>query len=659
MFKPTLRHVATSAATLAMLTSGAMLLAAATPAFAAGPCAEAPLAKRTETLRSFTSEDELQALLKCLRDEAKKRAQAQRQVKLGNSLDNSAAASMAPPAPAAAAPATAAKAVAAESAAESVTNVQTAGVDEGGIVKVHGKHLVILRRGRLFTVAVNGSELKPVAALDAFAPEADPRGAWYDEMLINGNTIVVIGYSYARGGTEVGLFDIDAEGRLGYRATYHLRSNDYYSSRNYASRLIGNKLIFYTPLSLNLYREDYGFPAYRRWHKDATPAEFKRIAPATRIYRADDGLDYDYGLTLHTVSICDLAKSEMSCEATAVLGPYGRVFYVSANSVYVWTTNPRSGSATSANTAAVFRIPLDGSAPAGIKTRGSPIDQFSFLESPDGHLNVLLRSQGRGEAMWEAENSTGETALLRLPLARFGDGRDAAPREAYRRLPHPAGYTLQNRFIGQHLLYGAGSSWGRPKGERQNLYALRWDRPEGPVLALPLDHSVDRIEALGQHAVAVGTRGADLLFNSITLGNEPGLTHVYLRANAAQGETRSHGFFYRPESDTEGLLGLPIARAGRAGHRQLQEGSAGVLFLKNRKLKLEELGSLDASSGSPPPDNCRASCVDWYGNARPLFLKNRVFALLGYEIVEGRLSGERIEEVKRISFAPGGARVAR
>lgn len=686
MFKPTRPCIALRAATLAALSTCALLLATANASSAATPCTETPLAQRADTLRAFKSEDELQALLKCLREEANKRAAAQRRTSLGAMADKSAVLSMAAPAPSAppaAAPAAAAKVASAEGAAESVTNVQTAGVDEGGIVKVHGKHLVILRRGRLFTVSVNAGDLKPVATLDAFAPEADPRGAWYDEMLISGNTLVVIGYSYARGGTEVGLFEIDAEGRLAYRATYHLRSNDYYSSRNYASRLIGNKLIFYTPLNLNLYREDYGFPAYRRWHKDATPAEFKRIAPATRIYRADDGSDYEYGLTLHTVSVCDLSAGQlperslstsrdpaiaqdagrgagtMSCEATAVLGPHGRVFYVSANSVYVWTTNPRSGSSTRANTAAVFRIPLDGGAPSGIKTRGSPIDQFSFLESPDGHLNVLLRSQGRGDAMWEAESAAGDTALLRLPLTRLGDGRDAVPREAYRRLPHPAGHTLQNRYIGQHLLYGAGSTWGRPKGERQNLYALRWDQPDGAVLALPLDHSVDRIEALGQHAVAVGTREQDLLFSSITLGHEPGLAHVYKRANAAQGETRSHGFFYRPESDTEGLLGLPIARAGRAGHRQLQEGSAGVLFLKNKKLKLEELGSLDATSGNPPADHCRASCVDWYGNARPLFLRNRVFALLGYELVEGRVSGERVEETRRVSFAPGRWQVAR
>ena len=63
---------------------------------------------------------------------------------------------------------------------ESVTNTQTVGVDEGGIVKVHGKHLVMLRRGKLFTVNVERQALKPVASLDAFAPGSDPSGSWYD-----------------------------------------------------------------------------------------------------------------------------------------------------------------------------------------------------------------------------------------------------------------------------------------------------------------------------------------------------------------------------------------------------------------------------------------------------------------------------------------------
>src|SRR5258708_36462237 len=53
---------------------------------------------------------------------------------------------------------------------ESVTNVQHAGVDEGGIVKLHGNHLVVLRRGRLFTVAIGDGARNPIPRADAFRP---------------------------------------------------------------------------------------------------------------------------------------------------------------------------------------------------------------------------------------------------------------------------------------------------------------------------------------------------------------------------------------------------------------------------------------------------------------------------------------------------------
>jgi hypothetical protein len=45
--------------------------------------------------------------------------------------------------------------------------------------------------------------------------------------------------------------------------------------------------------------------------------------------------------------------------------------------------------------------------------------------------------------------------------------------------------------------------------------------------------------------------------------------------------------------------------------------------------------------------------VDWYGNARPLFLRGRYIALLGYELVEGTMDEGQIHEMRRISYAPG------
>jgi hypothetical protein len=638
--------------------SKALLLAAAIATAAATTIAHAAGANVStaprKTLTAFASEQELADLFKRWAEEIERRRKEEaprRDLAAAQGLMSQAA-------PPASAPAVAAKA--AEAMADSVTNVQHAGVDEGGIVKLHGEHLVVLRRGRLFTVRIAGGALEPVSSADAFGPEVDPRGAWYDEMLLSGNTIAVIGYSYARGGTEVGLFEISRAGRLSHKGTYHLRSNDYYSSRNYASRLIGTKLVFYSPLYLNPWAGDpYAqFPALRKWRAGATPADFKRIAPATRIYRTDEELDPYAGVALHTVSVCELAKPELECESTAVMGPPGRVFYVSPGSVFVWTTQWRRGAAA-ASGSSLFRIPLDGSAPSALKTTGSPIDQFSFLEGGDGMLNVLVRSNGRGDGMWAAESNPGDLALLRVPLASFSDGRDAAPAGAYRSLPKPEGHALQSRYVGAYLLYGGGAGWRRPQTTVQSqLYAVRYAGADTYEVSLP--HAVDRIEALGANAVAVGSDGKDLHFTSLRLARLPIAVDRYTRPNAAQGETRSHGFFYKPEGELDGMLGLPIIGGGESAGRQLRKESAALLYLRNRGLSFSELGLLEARPGAAERnDGCRASCVDWYGNSRPLFVGGRVFALLGYEIVEGAATEKRIVETRRVSFAPRPVAVSR
>jgi hypothetical protein len=624
---------------LAFLTVAVGCLLAAT--------AHASAAPRT-TLKAFDSEGEFDALLERWRVQAAQRGLQRQRAESGAVALNS-------PAPMPAAKSSADSA--APAAAESITNVQTAGVDEGGIVKRAGDRLVILRRGRLFTVRVGSEQLQPIATLNAYAPGSDPQGAWYDELLIHERTVVVVGYSYARGGTEIGLFDLGDDGSLAYRATHHLKSHDYYSSRNYASRLVGSRLVFYTPAHINAWalQPAQFLPQWRRWNAQ-TPDNWQRILPATRIYRSDDELDpLAGGAALHTVTSCDLARSAqpMRCESSAVLAPPGRVFYVSAGSVYVWTTEwQRRGSTAPMQRSAVVRLPLDGGAPSMLKTTGAPIDQLSFLEDDSGHLNVLLRAGARGEAMWEAERGQGDLALLRVPLSRFGDASDSAPRSAYRPLPSLHGHALHNRFVGDWLLYGTPAG-----GAGANALALRY-AGTGVAQTLSLSHGVERIEALGRDAVLVGNAGADLHFTSLGLsGREARVADTHVQANAAQGETRTHGFFYRAENAERGIIGLPVLSSARGQRGVRQRESAAVLYLRHRAGTLQPVGELRASSLGRVDDQCRASCVDWYGNARPIFLGDRVFALLGYELVEGRLTwqgwpGERIEELRRTNFAP-------
>jgi Beta propeller domain len=591
------------------------------------------------TLSHFKSEAQLSAYLKRVREGVRR-----------------AAALMPPPAPSPSESVESVVVTGARSAdAPSITNNQEANVDEGDIVKMHGDTMVVLRRGRLFTVSVAGAA-RPIDAIDAYPPGVDASGDWYDEMLISGDLVVVIGYSYSRGGTEINRFHIGRDGHLAFVDAHQLRSNDYYSARNYASRLVGHNLILYAPRYLAFDDPLAALPALRRWTPNRSGGgKFERIGTVREIYMPPDLPDGQID-AVHTVVSCDVTAPTLRCKAVSVFGPDGRTFYVSGHAVYVWLSPYRFERRADAGAASLlYRLPLDGSAPQAVGVRGAPVDQFSFRE--DGALlRVLIRSETSGDAMWSSTKNEGVVGLLNLPLASFGDGTREAERRAYRTLPSPpGGRDFHDRFAGDYVLYGVGNGWGPPRVGAGMLYAA--PVRGGEVAELALGHGVDRIEVMGSGAVVVGSDDKNLYFSSVPLKDRPSLGDRYVLEGAAQSETRSHGFFFNPDAGGDsGLLGLPIARAGRGAWRQLTENSAAVLFLRYRDGRFRWMGELGARPEDAVPDNCVASCVDWYGNARPIFLHGRILALMGYELVEGTLDNDAIRETARADFAPGRVR---
>ncbi len=248
-------------------------------------------------------------------------------------------------------------------------------------------------------------------------------------------------------------------------------------------------------------------------------------------------------------------------------------------------------------------------------------------------------------------------ALLRVPLSAFGDGRQAASRAHYRRLPPAPPGPLHNRHVADWVLWGAAGV--------ADAHALRL-AGDAPPVKLATGHGVERIESLGTLALLVGRDADALVFSSIRLGREQRAQVVdrHVLPGARSAESRTHGFFYRPLDAEQGLLGLPVVDARTdpdltvpawpAAARRV--GQASVVFVGQRDGRFQPLGALHASADAVVADGCKASCVDWYGNARPIFIGERVFALLGYELVEGRLDRgvwrSGITERRRISFAP-------
>ncbi|MBI3182593.1 MAG: beta-propeller domain-containing protein [Myxococcales bacterium] len=536
---------------------------------------------------------------------------------------------------------------------ESITNNQESGVDEGDIVKAAGDYFIILRRGRLFTVRLRDAgqpALAPISKVDAF-PAGYTQGTWYDEILVYADRVVVIGFSYRLSATEIGLFRLSPEGRLSHEAHYFLRSNDYYSSRNYASRLVGGKLVFYMPHYMFAYDRQGGgvtLPAMRSWVKGDDVTPWKDILSKVEVYKPVQPSSYP---TLHTVVQCDLTAETTECTARAVIGPYARTFYVSRDAVYLWVSpgwEVREGRLESF----VYRLPLLEGEVTALRARGGPIDQFSFREEQDGQLDVLLLAESGGDAMWHPEIATGDLMLLRAPASAFSGTPAPVGAERFTRLQGPKSWSMQNRFVGEHLLYGTGGGWVSRNETDRRVFVLEIAQPE-KVRELPLEHGVDRIEVMGSGAAVVGSDGTNLHFSAVALGDVPEVRSTHVRPDSAQGETRSHGFFFKPDALGGGVLGLPIRLDGDAW-RHLLYGSAEVVFLRvDSELRFTPMGSLAASEESAD-DQCKVSCVDWYGNARPIFYRGRMFALLGYELVEGVVGETAVSESGRVSYLLAG-----
>ena len=307
------------------------------------------------------------------------------------------------------------------------------------------------------------------------------RGDWYDEMLLSGDRVVVVGYTYARGGTEVNRFGTRSVGRLRFEDAYHLRSNDYYSSRNYASRLIGNRLIYYTPLDLGWRRRPARYAA--RQFAAGGPAARRRLQAHRRArtsisaqLREDATRDLD---ALHSVISCELTAPGWLATRPWCSGRLADLLRVGQCGLSVDLRLARQDEAH-AVPASLYRLPFDADRPSAIGARGAPVDQFSFREDARAARQRPGPRRGRRRRDVAARSSAAATShccaaarALRRRLARSAGS-------LYRDLPAPRGDGLGNSTIASSATYplrhgerGHGTSGGRPTSSRRPCAAAR------------------------------------------------------------------------------------------------------------------------------------------------------------------------------------------
>lgn len=577
----------------------------------------------------------------------------------------------------------------------SITNNQEHGVDEGDLIKRIGSYLVLLRRGRLYSLDVGERPGDPIRLVDRqdVQPFADPHHAWYDELLVSADRLVVLGYSYGIGGTEVALFSFDERGRIDHLETYVLSSNDYYSWENYGSRLVDGRLVLYSPIELGEWAiapDASPWPRHALLDRRGLPGRWVPLVESMQVLRPRQA-----GLptTLHAVITCEIGGGGLACRASGFVGGWRSERYVSRRATYVWVSGARPRfdptrldeesfgallaeadvetlrawvqSEVSAH-GRIYRLPFDEGAIGSVEVHGRPLNAFSFRERAET-LDLLLARAPEDPEEVEARD------WLRLPLARFAEPDARADESEILGLPAADARwgCDRNRFVGETLVYSAcyedparddptcGVWVVNPSARR----LLRW---------VGTDEHVSRIERVGRAVLLVsqpsrGTLRGGLVLQLLRLDPELAEAPPRRLPFHFEIENRSHAFNYTlgravaPLPGAWALAALPARRvdpgslrlrASEHGGRWLEFESTNLIAY----LSIDEAGAIAPIGGIEPDpraesldDECEVSCVDWYGSYRPFFLGQRIFALLDYELVEAEILNGRLRELQRSS----------
>lgn len=542
----------------------------------------------------------------------------------------------------------------------SITNNQESDVDEGDIVKQYGRFLIVLQDGRLFSIDT-GTQAADLKLADRINVYSSPKAqAWYDELLIHDNHLVVTGYNYGEDATEINVISIDDAGKLALEGRYYLQSEDYYSGSNYASRLVRGRFVVYTPVDISS-DGPLQIPRIRSWTADGGLSPWRPLFDITDVYLP---IQQSLTPTLHVVSVCSLDGSKsFDCDSRGVVGPGWRELYVSGNHAYLWLASDynewgfgRQGvedcpEGTSidrfpALPAAVFQFPFGSDTVRAVHAIGAPPDQFAFDER-DAELFVLLAREPQGCY------PPGELPFIfsSIPLRLFAaapvtlDSRHTVRvRNAYR-------WGLQTRYTKDYLLYG-----GAEADQESTATALQ----EGEIAAVPLSnptnlrilraaHSIERLEVIGDNAVAFGeTDAAALGVSTLALQMYPRIASTRALEGIVESEGRSHAFNALIEDDGSGTFGLPTIYRSKVQGWWSEVPSDVQFFALDARLKIAPLGELAGQDSKTEDYKCEVSCFGWYGNARPIFVAGRIFALTGSELIEGEIRAGAVVEIGRL-----------
>jgi hypothetical protein len=513
-------------------------------------------------------------------------------------------------------------------AESSGTNNQESAVDEGDIVKRSGDYLFVLRDDALHAVRISdrGVPVLKLMARTSILEKNESDSAWYDEILVHGRQVILIGFNYNDEVTELLSFELREDGDLIRSGRYAIRSDDYFDGENYATRIVGDDLVFVISMSLEQALAN-AWPSWKRvgdvdqsWHSMIEPDQIHLpMAVAT-----------DPSLSM--VVECPIAtRIELTlCRARGVVTASAPTHYVSAEAVYLAIPEyPPERYADIARSAlrwdfeatiddqwtVLHRFAFDGHREIrSARIAGLVADQFQFKETARGLFVASTR----------ADDNVSAIELRLIAHDQFVlEPRSAIPVWA----THALDWSWHSgRFGTQHYWLPF-----EPENVEGNaIAAVALDT--GQMISTPLPIDADRLQPMRDGMLVMNSWEDPATIAFVREEHDVLQIEQQLLPEFQIDADRSHAFNLQALDADSTLMCLVVDReiAGAHWNDNRRSDFAYLTWQSSLLTPLRVLEMQDQANQAA----CKSDCDEWYGNARAIPVDGRWLFVSGNLVKE-------------------------
>lgn len=480
--------------------------------------------------------------------------------------------------------------------------------DVAGQVRLHGRHLVILRCGSLFVLDTE-ADLRLVTHVDL---ELDLHLQGESWLMLAGSRVVVVSTRLPslrlhRAPSNmifaVRTFELDGAGGLRDVSAFDVRGGGFFgpfgdhTMRAQAggfSILRGFELDDRSPATLHL-------PAIRRRDAGRTGSWRPLLQPRDVVRPLVDGS------TLYFELRCLTSEQGERCVAHGVMSSGAARTMTDDHATYLWAPQSWPADSTAQPASVIHRLPRAAEPMTAVALDARPHYFFPWRHDTDGSIDLVVDRATPRAAM----------SVVDVPTHALAAGYVTLP-DAMRDIDDgPAHEHLQTRVVGQHLFFAAPDC---DDGQTLVVKPLAGGAP----LRIAVPHCIDRIDPLADGALLVGVADGGAL-TYVRASDPPALFAVTLPKATSTLSVATRGPFHDPAHRVLALElweGLP-GQIGPTDLRFFHYGPSGVSPIDTQVIARRTLVA-----------NPEGECAATLDAVRPVFHGDRVFALLGHELVE-------------------------